>query len=540
MAVKKRPVSPRQKMINLMYILLMAMLALNVSSDVLKGFTLMSESLKRTTDKAAEENKNIYEDFQRESGTSDKMRENFAHATEVKKQADELYNLIKNLRIDIAKEADGAEGDPDNLDDKETLSAAENVMLGPTSKKGKTLREKIDQFRQTVNNYVSDPKQKNIVNAILSTEVPKNTEAVGQNWEEYMFEQMPAIAAVTMLTKLQSDVRKAENSALRDLRSNANVQDIRVNDVRAFIIPNKTVFQPGEEFISSVIMAAVDTTNAPEVYVNGQRVSNNYRFKVSTTPGNYTINGYALMPNIFGDIIRREFTQQYTVLPPMVAQKPNDNTTKNPVTNISPHNAPELGAATLAADLMQVLYAGIDNPLSISVSGVDPEHISLTMTGGSLTNKGGGKYSARPAAVGQNCEFTVTGTYKGQTMEFGRFSFRVRKLPDPTAYISHGADRFKGGAVSKGEAIGFSSLSAAIDDGLLDIQFKVTGFDISSVTEAGVTTRVSSSGSGFTDAQRNIFRSLERGQGCEIRNVRCIGPDNVPRVLKQRMGIVIR
>ena len=184
MAVKKRPISPRQKMINLMYIVLMAMLALNVSSDVLKGFTLMSESLKRTTEKAVEENKNIYDDFQRESGSNAKMQENFAHAREVKKQADELYNLISNLRIDIAKEADGADGDPDNLDDKETLSAAEAVMLGPTSQKGKQLREKIEQFRNTVNNYISDPRQKVIVNAILSTDVPKNTEAVGQNWEE--------------------------------------------------------------------------------------------------------------------------------------------------------------------------------------------------------------------------------------------------------------------------------------------------------------------------------------------------------------------
>ena len=113
MSVKKRPVSPRQKMINLMYILLMAMLALNVSSDVLKGFTLVGDSLNRTIDNATKENQAIYEDFAAQLKSNEaKVRPWYEKAQEVKRMSDSLYAFAEQLRYAIARETDGRDGNP--------------------------------------------------------------------------------------------------------------------------------------------------------------------------------------------------------------------------------------------------------------------------------------------------------------------------------------------------------------------------------------------------------------------------------------------
>ena len=140
MAVKKRPVSPRQKMINLMYIVLLAMLALNVSNDVLKGFSLISDSLLRTTDNAMKENLALYEDIKQQlAANPEKVKPWFDKAHIVKTSADSLYNLAERLRIAIAREADGKHGNPDNLENKEDLEASSRIMLAPVKGYGRKL-----------------------------------------------------------------------------------------------------------------------------------------------------------------------------------------------------------------------------------------------------------------------------------------------------------------------------------------------------------------------------------------------------------------
>ena len=131
-SVKKRPLSPRQKMINLMYIVLMAMLALNVSSDVLKGFTLIGDSLKRTTDNAMKENEVLYADLSEQyKSNPTKVKPWYDKAMQVRLLSDSLYNLAGRLRLAIARECDGAKGDPDNLQNKEDLEASNRIMLAP-------------------------------------------------------------------------------------------------------------------------------------------------------------------------------------------------------------------------------------------------------------------------------------------------------------------------------------------------------------------------------------------------------------------------
>ena len=145
MAIKKRPVSPRQKMINLMYVVLMAMLALNVSTEVLNGFSIVEESLKRTTANATKENQALYDDFAEQMRKNpQKVKQWFDKSQQVKQMSDQLYNLADELKLAIVQEADGKDGDVSNIRNKEDLEAANQVMLAPSRGRGKELYEAIN------------------------------------------------------------------------------------------------------------------------------------------------------------------------------------------------------------------------------------------------------------------------------------------------------------------------------------------------------------------------------------------------------------
>lgn len=504
-------------MINLMYILLMAMLALNVSNDVLKGFHLIGDSLERTTTNAAKENRDLYDDFAvLVKKNPAKVREWYTKAIQLRGTSDSLYNFVEQLKWAIAREADGSKGNPDRLNNEENLDAAGHVMLAPISGKGKLLYDAINRYRTHVLRYITDPRQRAIIASDLSTNVPKNDNALlGKNWQEYMFEDMPAVAAITMLSKLQSDIRKAENQVLHTLRANVDLKDIRVNELNAYVLPEATTLMPGEVFRSKIFMAAVDTTQRPQIFVNGRQVSGSgeYNFTVGGA-GEYSFSGYILTQNAAGEILRRNFVQKYNVI------------------------APPTGA-TVAADLMNVLYAGFNNPISVSASGIAPDKVHLSMTGGSLTSQGKGHYTARPAAVGSNVTFTVSGEVNGKTQKMGTYTFKVRKLPDPTAYIALGNDRFKGGRLAKGSVIGAAGIGAAIDDGLLDIPFRVLSFESVFFDRMGNARPENSDGANFTENQRNLMRSLRRGQRFYVSRVVVMGPDGLRRTLPQPVEIIV-
>ena len=151
MAIKKRPVSPRQKMINLMYVVLMAMLALNVSTEVLNGFSIVEESIGRTAANVSKENQVIYDDFEAQlKANPAKVKEWFDKAQAVRRMSDSLFNLADELKIAIVKEADGEDGDVKNIEAKDNLEAANQVMLAPGRGRGGELYNAINSFRSRI------------------------------------------------------------------------------------------------------------------------------------------------------------------------------------------------------------------------------------------------------------------------------------------------------------------------------------------------------------------------------------------------------
>jgi gliding motility-associated protein GldM len=331
---------------------------------------------------------------------------------------------------------------------------------------------------------------------------------------------MPAIAAVTILSKLQGDVRNAEKEVLHTLVQNIDVKDIRVNLLEAFVIPNSQTIVRGDKFTAKIVMAAVDTTQVPEIYIGNQKVNlnNNVYERICTATGDFTLAGYIETVNGNGDKLRRDFEQKYTVVDP---------------------------SATVSADLMNMLYAGYSNPISVSVPGVPLNKIQATMTNGTLTPTGPGKYIARPAKIGQDAVITVTSTNTGHPQQMGQFTFRVRRLPDPTPFIAMADEkgnptRFKGGGMAKQSLMGIDGIGAAIDDGILDIGFRVLSFETVFYDNMGNAVPMVGEGDKFSARQKDTFRKLTRNRRFYISRVKAIGPDGIERTLPTSMEIIVK
>lgn len=515
----RKKLTPRQKMINLMYVVLMAMLAMNVSSDVLKGFSLVDEGLNRSKENTFAQNEAIYAELEAAMKQNpEKVRAWYDKAQQVKKMTDDLYKMAEDLKWQIVRKADGEDADINNIKGSDNLEAATHVMLAPGVGQGEKLRTAIVHYREEIVKMINNEEQKKIIASNLDTEVPKKASVLGKNWQEYMFENTPVAAAITLLTKLQNDLRHAEGEMLHQLVSNIDVKDIRVNQISAFVIPNAQTVVRGGKFSAQIVMAAVDTTQRPEIYVGNTLLkTTNGRYETTCgSTGDFTLRGYIQMRNGGGEIIRREFVQPYTVVEP---------------------------SATVSATMMNMLYAGYKNPISVSVPGVPINKVNLSMTNGSLT-KNGNEYIAVPSKVGEDVTFTVTAENEGRQQEMGKFTFHVRKLPDPTGYIQYtdsksNTTRFKGGRISKQAIMSAGGIGAAIDDGILDISFKVLGFQTYFVDNMGNVVPEASNSASFTPSQIAKIRSLNRGKLFNISAIRVVGPDGIERTLTSPIEVII-
>lgn len=506
--------SPRQKMINLMYIVLTAMLALNVSTDVLEGFRQVDESLGRSTQNASQQNSALYRELYEYNLTNpEKSGEWYGKATEVRERTESLISYIDTLRYKIAVQADGRNADANNIVAMDDLEAAPHIMLSPAAGEGKKLRNSLIEYTEYVIPMIKDSLKREIINDYLYPQVSKRDGIVDtRNWEESMFEGMPVAAAVTLLTKMQSDIRYAESEILHILRNNIDEGDVRVNSMNAYVIPASKTIMRGSRYSANIVLAAVDTTQVPAIFINDKELDKDaagvYEFICNST-GVFNYNGYLEVMGGDGTMHRHDFTSSYTVIEP---------------------------TATISATMMNVLYAGIDNPVSISVPGIPNNATSATMTNGTLTRKGN-EWVARPVKIGEDATISVKATTEGGVQNICNTTFRVRRLPDPSPFITYKdskgvENKYRGGQpLSKSILLSAPGISAAIDDGLLNISFKVLSFETVIFDSMGNAIPEISDGANFSSRQKDSFRRLSRGKRFYISRVNVIGPDGVQRTL---------
>lgn len=510
--------SPRQKMINLMYIVLTAMLALNVSSDVLNGFTLVEDGLKRTNSNVSDRNAALYmqlEEFTRQNPQKGKPW--LDKAADVRRQTLSLYKYIDSLKLAIVRDADGVDGKVDNILNQDNLEASSKVMV--TYGNGAKLERRLAAYRKYIAAYIADPKKQAAIQKALATEpVLQKGSMIKVPWVSGMFENMPVVASVTLLSKLQNDLLFAEGEALQTLVASVDAGDVRVNKLDAFVIPNSKLVMRGGKYSADIVLAAVDTTQRPAIFVNGRQLPANtrtYEFMAGQT-GTFTYSGYLDVTRGDGTTSRYPFQSDYTVIEP---------------------------TATVSATMMNVLYAGINNPISISVPGVAQNAVSATMTNGSLT-RSGDHWNAHPTRVGAECVITVTATLEGHSQTVSTSTFRVRKLPDPTAYIAYkdskgNENHYKGSKpFAKSLLLAANGLDAAIDDDLLNVHYSVVDFETIVFDSMGNAMPEKSAGARFSERQKTSFRRLSRGKRFYITRIRAKGPDGIVRDLSPMEVIV--
>lgn len=503
--------SPRQKMINLMYIVLTAMLALNVSSDVLDGFTQVHDGLTRTNETVSERNDAVYAQLEAFAVQNPEKGGSWLDkASEVRLEAQRVFFVIDSLKTEIVRKADGENGDPDNVINRDDLESAAVVMLNPTTNKGAALRGEIDGFRKYIQSIVTDSVKRVNIDKALSTEPFKRPGVLmAQTWEEAKFDNQPVVAAITLLTKLQNDVRYAEGEALTTLLSQVDAGDVRVNSMSAFVIPQSRMVMRGSRYGADIVLAAVDTTARPAVFVNGREIPNGHFELTPMQSGSFDYSGYIDVPHGDGTTSRHPFTSSYTVIEP---------------------------TATVSATMMNVLYAGINNPISISVPGVPASSVSASMANGTLTREGD-HWVAHPGKIGTDAVITVTASIDGRQQTVNTTSFRVRKLPDPVAFISlpgsnGSTERYKGGKpIAKASLLNAKGLDAAIDDDILNIDFRVKSFEMVFIDSNGDAAVRASEGSQFSQQQKDRIRSMTRKGRFYISRIKATGPDGIERTL---------
>jgi len=518
MSANNSRLSPRQKMINLMYIVFLAMVALNVSSDVLSGFKHVEDALDASNQGAQARNKKLFDEF---TASYEQNQEKagiwYNRAQSTRKLASDMYDLIDSLKLAIVQMADGEDGDPNDISNRENLESVNQIMLQPRYGEGERLRTALEKYRETLISYVPTADGHVIAN-YLSTEIPEGTNASIKDWETAMFENIPVAAAVTILAKIQGDVLNAEGEAISSLMQSVDRGDVRVNQLSAFVIPNSRNVMRGQRYEAQIVMAALDTTQTPAIYIGDQLYDaeqNGYYSAVASSVGTQNISGYLEVAKPDGTKEQLPFETSYFVSEPV---------------------------ATVSNTMMNVMYAGIDNPVSIAVPGVSASQISATMTNGTLTRSGNG-WVAKPKEVDKDAVITVSATQNGRSSQVSQMAFRVRRLPDPTPYMvikdaQGNSKHYRGGTkITKKQMLESSGIFAAIDDGLLNVEFQVKSFRIIIFDSMGNAIPENSNSGNWSDRQRTALSRLGAGKTFFITAVHAVGPDGIERELSGAMQV---
>lgn len=499
-SAKNCPETPRQRMIGMMYLVLTAMLALNVSTEILNGFSMVDNSLHTTIETSNTRNKLLYASFQDLSAKNPtKVREWLDKAITVKHKSDSLFNYIQDFKYQIVKAADRKHADPNarNIIAQDNLDVAGEYAL--VKGNGKILKKKIGDYRQFLMGLSSsDLNKQKMYQEMFATERSKD----GKSWEQAMFDMMPVSAVVTILTKYQSDVRLSEAEMVQYLKAQTDVSDFRVNRIQALVVPNTRYVIRGDRYSAKIVLSAVDTTLSPQYFIGGSSIRNGlYEINCGRT-GAFNYSGQIRMPGNDGIMHVYPFSSDYIVGEP---------------------------TATLSNEALNVVYRGIDNLFSISVPGVPNENVSVRIAGGTVTKTAGGKFIVRATQDG-DINISVFAKIEGKERPMGGGSYRVKYLPDPKSFIQYTdaggiVRQIQDGNLTKRILKSNVAVVASYGpDELIKANFTVTSFTM--VTPFG---SVNATGSHLNSRQLADIDRLEGGDYLTFKNIKAVGPDGKVR-----------
>ncbi len=538
---------PRQKMIGLMYLVLLALLAMNVSKSILDSFLVINSGIESTKTTFAEKNAFYYEAFDRAAQESPAAKAFADKAYKVKKMADDLDSHIKKLKSKIIELTDGIPAEVadtiqvKNVNAKDNYDQPTHVMgLGDPAKpvkvpgledfSGITLREKINAYEKGILDVFEDKAIKeDMANKVSYLATPElvNSDGGKDAWEVGVFYHIPLAATITMLSKIQADVRTAEAEVIAKLYENIDAGGVSFNKVDGFAYAKKAYVMDGDSFQAQIFTAAYDDRVDPEIYIGkidsaawkkgetdvskimiGQK-GDSWAATAGGTQGWYQLTdvrggkGYLKIKEGMGV---HDWCGVIKV-----------KTKKGP--KIFPfQNSFEVGkpSTTVAASAMNVFYMGIDNPVSVSA----PMPNFKASAPGLRAGKGQGQYIMKPTKVG-NVTINVSGTDdQGKTVNLGKAEFRVKRIPTPVAYIAGKTGTCR---MSKGD-LGNGVIMAKMEGFEFDLKVAVSSFTMGT-TVNGDYRPFKCTGNRLSSEAQSAVKKAARGQRFYLEEMKVKMPD---------------
>ena len=507
---KNCPETPRQKMIGMMYLVLTAMLALNVSAAILNGYMQVDDSLHATINSVENSNKVLYARFDAAmSENQEKTREWYEKAQQVKVQSDSLYSYIQNFKDDLVRLSGGAvdrktnevvETDATVRQMKKQDDTNIPSQYGLNEGNGAVLKERIVAYREFMNQISNGTKTSELNYTFNVDDRYDEEQKENVTWENSLFHEMPVCATITMLTKIQNDIRTEENNIIAWLENQTDAGDLRVNKMNAYVIPKSDYVIEGGHYTARIIMAAIDSTKKPEYYVNGQRIEDGIYDIVARGVGEHKFKGQIGYTSPDGATEMLDFESAYTVGEPTV---------------------------TISNTEMNIMYRGFDNKFNISVPGIANEKLRVDVQGAAVSRKGS-LWIIKPGDGSKQVVVSVKADLDGKIQPMGSQTYRVKQLPDPSAFFVAGGKSYREGSVPKKELTSSESYLEASygEDGILDLDFQIVSFTLA----AGNKLMDSKSGK-LTQEQINYIKGMRSGEMLSIMSVRAKGPDGKIKAL---------
>lgn len=527
----------RQKMIGMMYLVLLAMLALNVSKDILDAFVIINDSLADSANNTEQKSASTLRQFEQQLALDrQKVAPFFERASIAKAHADSTVAYLERVKRHIVSYTEGFEQTmPDsmymlkNVNGKDNYDKPTELLIGSepafpieTPYSARTMKRELEKYLAELS-LLFDAEQDSIIRSSISEAIVlndmKTPDGQTESWETGNFYHIPLAACVTTITKLQNDVRNAEGFALRSLFSKINEQDFKFDKIEAKVIPVSNYVLRGEPFKAEVFLAAYSTTEQPQMVLGKYDSISDVFTPFDSLEVANGLGAIDLQNNSIG-------LKQYDGV--IKLRKPNgsleDYHFKGEYMVAEP-------SVTVSAAKMNVLYRGLENPLGVSVPGVASENVKVSITGGNqLLRQADGTYNAMispqsPAVVKVSVSAKMP---DGSTKNMGEKEFRVKYLPLPYAEIGKISTS---GLMSGAELEANQGIKAKYSqDFVFELSAAVKRFKVGFMVNGRFSELLSNSNL-FTNKMKDVFKELKPGTELTFSEIYYTGKDGLEREL---------
>jgi gliding motility-associated protein GldM len=509
--------TPRQKMINLMYLIFIAMLALNMSKEVLAAFGIMNEKLETSNIKTTESNDAFLASLgTKASEDAEKYADMYGKAQEIKTMSQEYFDYLEGLK----------RGMLEKVEDPKDYARMDNAdYLDQKFFQGDNLAEEGEEFLKRINDYrtqvgsIAPESLKEAVNLRFRTgdengKVEKR-DGTKQDWINYHYEGYPLVASLAKLTALQADVKATEEDALKSMLEGELTSQVSLTNFATSLAASKSAFYSGEKYDGKIIISKTDNSSTPvkaELTLDGRKLSEGKDYALEAGGIKMLIGaGAAGDHEIAGTMY---FMQDGEEIPVVV---------KNSFATISKPNA-----ALIAADKMNVVYRGVANPMSISIPGIPNNKVRASAPG--LKPVNGSKYIMNPG-TGRTVTITASGTLPDGQGVSSKSEFRIKDIPRPSGSIRGES----GSAKMPRKNLEIATVGALLEDFDFDLNLKVSGFKFKVPGQPTVSVK----GDKLDTRAKSALRRAKRGEAVQIFDVNAFITNNKSYKLKKVSPVII-